>query len=509
MPSARSILVVDDEAVIRELLTDIIADQGYRVESCSNGFEALKVLKERDEFVLLFTDILMPEMDGIQLVREARKVRPAIIPIIMTGFGTLETARAAVKEGAYDYVLKPFSLSEIKLAVTNAFERHRLENENARLMELTELFRISESIASMRDEGRLLDFVLRAALERVNAERGSLMLTTPDGQALEIAASVGVPHEVTQEIVEVGQGISGWVAQHVAPLLVEDIKDNPEVAQVSHHFADRSFISVPLERKTNLEALPDSTANGGPAVLAVLNVSQKREGGCFSDGDLAVLNIVANHAAAAIQNVRFFRDLEQAHVSTIRSMALLLEAKDTYTHGHSARVSDCAVYLAEKLGLPQEEISTIRLAAPFHDIGKVGVCDAVLNKADPLTDEEWELIRQHPVIGHDILKPVQFLTADHLQIVRCHHERIDGKGYPDALSGDAVPLVIRVIGVADAFDAMASDRAYRPALPIDQIVSELERGRGAQFDAEVTDLLLASLKSGELQLPSETPSTVG
>ncbi|MCL4219258.1 MAG: response regulator, partial [Candidatus Hydrogenedentes bacterium] len=126
MPEEQAILVVDDEQVIRELMAEVLSDEGFRVESAPSGPVALEMMRERDQFVLLFTDIMMPEMNGIELIREARKLRPRIIPIVMTGFATLETARAAVREGAYDYVLKPFSLNDIKLAVANALERYNL-----------------------------------------------------------------------------------------------------------------------------------------------------------------------------------------------------------------------------------------------------------------------------------------------------------------------------------------------------------------------------------------------
>ena len=145
------ILVVDDEAVIRELLSEVLTDEGYAVESAESGPRALDILGASDEFVLLFTDIMMPEMDGLDLIRRARRLRPAIIPIVMTAYATLDSARSAVKEGAYEYVLKPFSLSEVKLAVSNALERYRLASENARLLSLTQLFNISERIATMRD----------------------------------------------------------------------------------------------------------------------------------------------------------------------------------------------------------------------------------------------------------------------------------------------------------------------------------------------------------------------
>src|SRR5690606_4797316 len=156
---------------------------------------------------------------------------------------TLETARAAVKEGAYDYVLKPFSLSEVKLAVSNAFERHRLTNENARLKEINELFKISESIATIWDERTLFNFILQAALERVGAARGSIMTMTVDGRALEIAAAIGIPDEAKLATVDLSGSISGWVAQHNKPLFIENIKDRPELEQLSRRLRDASFIS--------------------------------------------------------------------------------------------------------------------------------------------------------------------------------------------------------------------------------------------------------------------------
>ena len=496
------ILVVDDEAVIRELLTDILVDEGYDVEALSSGPEALDMLRRDGGFVLLFTDIMMPDMDGIQLIREARRVQPSLIPVVMTGFATLETARAAVREGAYDYVLKPFSLSEIKLAVLNAFERYHLTNENARLLELTELFRISENIASIRDEEELLDFVLRAALERVDASRGSLMLTTPDGKTLEVAASFGIPDEAIKKHAEMGSSISGLVAQRGEALLVEDIEQQPEVAQISHRLQDHSFISVPLERKISVNG--ESIPNGRPRVLAVMNVSEKRKGAQFTEGDLKILRIVANHAAAAIENVRLIKDIEHAHLATLQSMALLLEARDTYTHGHSQRVTDYSILLAQEMGLPEADIETLRVGAPLHDIGKVGVPDAVLNKKDRLTDDEWAMIKQHPEIGDGILEAVTFLSRGHRDLVRYHHERVDGKGYPDGLDMERMPPMVRIISVVDAYDAMSADRAYRKAMPMDAIVTEFHRCAGSQFDAPAVAAFLALIERGVIRRPSDS-----
>jgi len=491
-----SILVVDDEIVIRALLVDILTEEGYAVETAGSARDALNLLQQDNNFVILFTDIMMPEMDGIELIREARKITPTVIPIVMTGFATLETARAAVKEGAYDYVLKPFSLSEIKLAVSNAVERHRLENENARLREINELFNISEKIAGMRDEEALLDFVLRAALERVGAHRGSLMVTTPDGKALEVAVSIGLPAEAAKTVVEMGRGISGMVAQSAQPLLVEDICQSPDIEQISRRLQGDSFVSVPLEQKwpSGYDA-PLSAIE--PRVLGVLNVTDKKDGARFTEGDLKILSIVANHAAAALENARLIKSVEEAHLSTLQSIALLLEAKDAYTHGHSQRVRNYSVWAARRLGMAETDIEVLRLGAALHDVGKVGIKDGILNKRGEPTPEEWETIRRHPLVGYEVLMPVRVLRPEHRQLVRGHHERMDGSGYPDGLRGDQLSPVTRVIVVADAYDAMASDRAYRSALSPPQILEQLKRHSGTQFDPLVANTFVDLVESGK------------
>ncbi len=493
------ILVVDDEAVIRELMIDILTDEGYNVESAPNAFEALNLLREDSDIVLLFTDIMMPKMTGIELIREARLISPSLIPIVMTGYATLESARAAVKEGAYDYVLKPFSLSEIKLVVANALERHQLATENARLRDLTELFIISETIATFHKEQALLDFVLKAALSRVGAERGSVMVTTPDGSALEMASSVGVQEEFVGTHVQMGAGISGWVAEHGKALVVEDIGRNPDLKEMSRKLQDASFISVPLERKLTSEQQGRyKFPSQQPKVLAVLNVNRKQSGGFFTEGDLKILSIVANHAAVALENVRLIRTVDEAHLSTIKSMALALEARDPYTHGHSERVRNFSVMAAMKLGMSQRDVETLRLGAMLHDVGKIGVKDEILNKVERLSDDEWQQIKLHPVIGYDVLEPVGFLSKDHLSLIRSHHERIDGTGYPDGLSGDQLDDRVRVIAVADTYDAMSSNRAYRQGLSPDRVVTELKRCSGVGLDTRITDLFIGLIESGEI-----------
>lgn len=178
----------------------------------------------------------------------------------------------------------------------------------------------------------------------------------------------------------------------------------------------------------------------------------------------------------------------------IQSMVRVVEAKDPYTRGHSERVAEYAVKIARRMGLPASDLDTLKHIAVLHDIGKLGIRDTILNKPGQLTPEEWDIMRLHPVTGEEILKPV-FLDPLMLEIVRGHHERCDGKGYPDGLGRDRINVMAHILSVADAYDAMTSSRAYRPApMHMEQAIRELNKGKGSQFDPRVVDLFCKILQ---------------
>jgi response regulator RpfG family c-di-GMP phosphodiesterase len=494
MPKQERILVVDDEIVIRELLFDILTDEGFVVELACNGRQALDIILGSDDFLVLFTDIMMPEMDGIELIREARKVVPKIVPIVMTGFATLETARAAVKEGAYDYVLKPFNLSEVKLAVNNALERYRLQTENTRLEDLSKLFNISESIAAFHHEKELLDFVMNAALESVGAARGSLMLVSDDGKELRVASGVGLPLEAIDSPVSMEDSISGWVARHMRPLFMEDIEQDPEVQQMSRRLKDPSFVSVPLERKGWVEGEEILAGIQRQRVLAVLNVTEKQDGTPFTDSDLSAISIIANHAAAALENVRLLCDIEDAQREIVFTLGEIVETRSLETGFHVKRVSEYCRLLAEKLGLPPREVEILWLASPLHDVGKVGIPDAILNKPGKLTPEEFEVIKTHSQSGYDMLKRSKGEILQTAAILAFeHHERWDGGGYPQGLAGEGIHLFGRITAVADVFDALGAKRKYKEPWDNEEILKYFQEVRGTHFDPLLVDLVHANM----------------
>ena len=195
--------------------------------------------------------------------------------------------------------------------------------------------------------------------------------------------------------------------------------------------------------------------------------------------------------AAHLINQRQYLEMQQMFEGTIQSLVSALDAKDTYTCGHSSRVADLAVELAERLGFDEDGINRIRMAGILHDIGKIGIEDSVLRKPGRLTVEEFEKIKQHPVLGFEILRGIRPFRKI-LPAVRHHHESWDGTGYPDGLSGALIPRDAQVLAVADAFDAMTSDRPYRDGMPLEKVIAIFHEGRGTQWAADVVDALLSS-----------------
>ena len=189
-----------------------------------------------------------------------------------------------------------------------------------------------------------------------------------------------------------------------------------------------------------------------------------------------------------------YAQLEKAYMESIETLRYTVEAKDSYTRGHSDRVSAYSVLIGEKLGLPEEDIKTLKIGGLFHDIGKIGVPDSILLKDSRLTDDEYSEIKNHPSIGAHILSNAT-IFKDVIPIVKHHHERYDGKGYPGKLAGEDIPYLARIAAIADAFDAMTSRRTYRDSLPLDVVKEEIEKNKGTQFDPKLADVFLDILNN--------------
>lgn len=313
-----TVLVVDDEHGIREALRMLLKD-AYTVLLANSGRAAIQMLGEnKDSIDLIFSDIKMPELDGIGFLRQAKAAHPQIEIVMVTAYPSMETALAALRHGAFDYIVKPFDRKEILSAVERGLDRRR------------------------------------------------------------------------------------------------------------------SFLA-------NRQILEDL-----------------REG------------------------------MARNYIGTTEALIQTIDAKDSYTRGHSERVAKLVGLLGQMLGLPDSQRNILTLLSRLHDIGKIGVSEPILRKPAPLTPDEWAQMKQHPAIGFHILQPVEFLREE-LPVVLHHHERFDGRGYPHGLKGKDIPLGARMIAVFDAYDAMISERAYMPRKTPERAVQELRTFAGTQFDPDLVE----------------------
>jgi len=203
---------------------------------------------------------------------------------------------------------------------------------------------------------------------------------------------------------------------------------------------------------------------------------------------------------------QLYLDMRETHINTVAALTSAIDASDPFTHGHSFRVSRYALRLAREMGMSSKDLETLEYASLLHDIGKIAIQNDVLLKVGPLTDEEWKSLRSHPDIGADIVEQLKFLR-EAVDVIRCHHERPDGTGYPRGLKGEEIPMLANIMNVVDAFDAMTSDRPYRKALPIERVIEELETYRGSQFHDTVTGLLLDMYYRGDFPIIVEADTT--
>jgi putative nucleotidyltransferase with HDIG domain len=316
-PRQRNVLIVDDDALVRETLQFVLEDNGYTVHATASGADALQIL-EREPIDIVLSDIFMPGMNGFDLLRQMRERAPDIPVILITGYGSIEMARDALKQGASDFITKPYNIHEIPIMIERNLTRHSLLTSQTRQME---------------------------------------------------------------------------------------------------------------------------------------------------------------------------QEVQKSYRATLDALLAALDIRDTETEGHSERVAAYTMAMASRLKLSPDELQAIELGALLHDIGKIGVPDSILYKPGPLTPEEWEIMKQHPVIGYRMCMKIDALRPA-APIVLHHHERWDGQGYPYGLAGEAIPLGARIFAIADTLDAMTSDRPYRKALSFAQAREEIIRCSGQQFDPDMVKLFL-------------------
>lgn len=385
----------------------------------------------------------------------------------------------------------PFGGRSVRVtAVRDITERKRTEMRVRRQVErLSALRTIDAAISASLDLKTVLATFLEQAVARLEVDAAAILLLDPVDQTLEFAASRGFRTDALRHTrLHLGQCFAGRAALTRRRVRVEDLKHSPEEFARSPLFLSedfRAYFAVPLLSRGQ--------------VKGVLEVFHRT----FLDPDaewLDFLDTLAGQAAIAVDNVGLFENLQKtnlelasAYETTLEGWSRALELRDRETQGHTLRVAELTVRLARALSLPEAELAHIRRGALLHDIGKMGIPDAILLKPGPLTEEEWVIMRRHTEYAADLLAPIEFLRPA-LEIPTCHHERWDGKGYPRGLQGDEIPLAARIFSVVDSYDALSSDRPYRAAWPPEKVRNYLLEEAGRRFDPAVVAAFLDLLE---------------
>jgi putative nucleotidyltransferase with HDIG domain len=346
--------------------------------------------------------------------------------------------------------------------------------------ELALVFRMGQEMFSSVTIENITKVIVENATRVTNAEICTLILEDAKTGEYIPFYSKGVKDEFVDKMrFKKGESISGWVMLSQEVMIRYDIEnDSWFKEQNKGEYFVYSLISIPLLAKDR--------------VIGVLNLSNKKSKQQFTVEEIAFLKGLTTEASIALENANLYEQIQESYLKTITALAFALDARDSYTRQHSENVTKYAVAIAQELNLRPQEIDYVRRAGLLHDIGKIGIRDGVLLKPGKLNEEEYNDIKNHPAKGEAIVSALPFLKEE-AKIIRHHHERYDGKGYPDGIVGEEIELKARILAVADSFDAMVENRVYRKALELPVAFEELRKNSGKQFDSAVADALIRVL----------------
>lgn len=363
-----------------------------------------------------------------------------------------------------------------------------LENRNTTLAKavnrLSTLYEMGLVINSTMELNNLFNLLLHKAMESLHADVGYILLYEKNSNILKIGDVLGIPsshYDPNMEVPLNPGGVSHWVIENREPLLIKSIDESRGFSRMSLlGFARDTVICAPLFIQNE--------------IIGTITIANRADGSRFYEDDLEILSTIAAQASVAIKNASLYEEQQSTYLSTVQALVSAVEASDPYTRGHSERVTRYAMALAHKLNLAENSFKDLEQAAILHDIGKIGIDATLLHKVEALSPGDIDNLRQHPLIGMRILEPIHYM-AKIREIIGQHHERFDGKGYPQGISGDRLLLESRIMSVADSYDAMTSDRPYRKALAKEVALKELEENAGSQFDPVVAKTFIEMIRT--------------
>lgn len=476
------ILVVDDYQPTRNLITEALGQCAkYETAEAENGSIALELFKKYS-FDLVISDVMMPQVSGMDLLPALIAISPVTPVIMMTAHTAPEMTVTALKNGAVDFLQKPFDIDELLFKV-DIYLRNRprctpdaVQDQPQHLpfiagmkddLAIQQYIYDSIEQASGANE-EILEKIVDLALKVVSGDTAYLLLYDQKQDEIQLQAmrsKNGQPTPSSQlrlwtfMFQEVMDKPTGLILHH---------EDHPEVS--------RSLICSPLMIRGR--------------VFGLLVVTKSPAAQIFSRKELHYLQTITIRAALNLENTMLYESIYGNVIDTFQSLIASIEARDHYTQTHSLRVAKNALSIGRILNLPLGSLESLKIASLLHDIGKISIPDSILLKAGRLSPEEYQVMKNHSSVGESIIRPIALLDREQ-KIVRHHHERWDGAGYPDGLAGEEIPIMARILTVADSYDAIVTNRPYRQAMAMDWALEEIQRGRGSQFDPAVVDAFLS------------------
>jgi len=487
------ILVVDDEETILNIFRKYLESTShYTVLTARDGLEGLEVIK-REEIDCCFTDLFMPKLDGLELTRKIQAYDNTIPVVVMTGYPSMDNAIRTLKNGVVDFLTKPVEMNQLPLTIDRVMRERSLFIDNILLKEEAErnekLLKINHELQQKIKEVQTVNLILH---ELNHATAGKDLFTV----LVDLSGEITTCDEAHFCIF--GQGMTG-------PAIITSFFRDKDRTLVDAGCIEKSIVKkvaddgIPLLMRENddndsIMAIPLKIRSMVFGILILIVRDGKHY---FDEKELYFLNFLAEKASFLIENLALYENIYQNLFSTLYAFVETIEARDPYTKEHSTRVTSYAVSIARDIRCSQEEIDMLNISGNLHDIGKIGIPDNILLKPGRVTEGEYEVIKKHPIIGSNIIAHFGMWT-DEQKIIRHHHERWDGNGYPDKLKGEEIPFLSRILSVADVYDALTSDRSYRKRLQENVAVGMIKENRGGQFDPKIVDVFLKLHNQGKL-----------
>ena len=487
------ILVVDDEEIIRNIFKDYLGSiKNYTVLTAVDGIEALEIIKT-EEIDCCFTDLSMPRMDGVELTRKIQAYDNTIPVAVMTGRPSMDTTIGTLKNGVVDFLTKPIEINQLPLTIERIMRERSLFIDNVLLKEEVEkkeqLLKINKELQQKIKEVETMNLIFQQLEQATTSKDLFTVLVNLSGEVTTCDEAYFCINN--QGMKDPAIITSFFRDKNKTPVnagcvegnVVKKVADDGIPLLINENNGSDSVLAVPLKIRSNIFGILISLIRDG-----------KRH---FNEKDLYFLNFLTEKASFLIENLALYENIYENLFSTLYAFVETIEARDPYTKQHSTRVTRYAVSIAKAVGCSQEEIDVLNVSGNLHDIGKIGIPDNILLKPGQLTDGEYEIIKKHPSIGSNIIGHFN-MWADEKNIIKHHHERWDGQGYPDRLRGKEIPFLSRILSVADVYDALTSDRSYRKKLSDGVAIGIIRENTGYQFDPKIVDVFLKLYEQGKI-----------